>query len=136
MRHCEGGHLMAAIPVNGAVRSVCLVCLSRCVGGPSRVRRGCEVSDFKLIDLITKLEKTESGDEFGTLDVTDVPGFDRLFAACDAVAVPFTSDGLRKMSRRLAARRAEPIEKILGMSPGTVAECVTRAGLRPERIPA
>lgn len=136
MFQCDGGHRMAVVPVRGAVRPVCLACLARCVSGPARIRRGCEMSDFKLIDLITKLEAAESGAEFGTLDVSDVPGFDSLFAACDSTSTPFTSEGLRKLARRLAARRAEPVQKILSMSPGTVADCVGRAGIRAERVPA
>lgn len=91
---------------------------------------------IKLLDVISKLEDTESGNDFGTISVTDVPGFDKLFSACDTAGVPFTADGLRKLARRLAARRSEPVERFLSMAPGAVADYVGRFNLKPERIPA
>lgn len=137
MRVCQGGHPMAAVPVcGGSVRSVCLVCLSGCAVGTARLKRGSEMNVYRLLELVNSLEASESGGEFAALDVAAVPGFDKLFNACDVSGVPFSSDGLRKLARRIAGRIGKPVAAVMGMQPAAVADCVGRFGLRPERVPA
>ena len=133
---CGGGHLMAAVPVCGSVRLVCLTCLSQAASGPARVVRGCTVVTFRLVELVTRLEQSESGGEFAALDISDVPGFDALFEACDKAGTPFTAAGLRTLARRIAGRQCVPVAAIMAKKPETVAALVTELRLRPEPIPA
>jgi len=91
---------------------------------------------FRLVELITRLEASESGSEFAPLDVSDVPGFDKLFNACEAAGVAFNAAGLRQLARRIAARNGKAVSAIMGMRPDAVADCVSRMGLRPERVHA
>lgn len=91
---------------------------------------------FRLVELVTKLEASESGSDFAPLDVSDVPGFDKLFSACETAGVSFTSSGLRQLARRIAARNGKAVAAIMGMRPDAVADCVVRMGLRPERVHA
>lgn len=134
MRTCDGGHPMAAVTVRGGtVRLVCLTCLQGVTTGPGRIRRGSEMRNFRLVELVSQLEASESGGEFAPLDVGDVPGFDRLFSACETAGVPFNSAGLRTLARRIAARNGHAVAAVMSMRPEAVADCVTRLALRPER---
>lgn len=133
MKLCGTGHVMTAVPISGSVKLVCVTCLRGAVNGPGRVRRGCDVKVFRLVELVNKLEASESGGEFAPLDVADVPGFDKLFAACDTAGVPFSSDGLRALARRIAAKTGAAVAKVMAMTPDNVADSVGRLSLRPER---
>lgn len=126
---------MAAVPVCGReVRSVCLTCLRRAASGPVGIRKGCNV--FRLVELIKRLEESESGGDFAPLNVDDVPGFDKLYAACEVAGVSFNSEGLRHLARRIAVKNGKDVAAVMGMRPDAVADCAIRMGLRPERASA
>lgn len=88
---------------------------------------------FRLVELVSKLEASESGGGFAPLDVSEVPGFDKLYSACEAAGTPFSSEGLRALARRIAAKTDCAVAKVMAMRPEAVAEAVGRLGLRPER---
>ena len=133
---CGSGHAMTAVPVCGSVRLVCLTCLCQARQGPAGVIRGSAVKTYRLVELVTQLEGSENGDEFGALNVADVPGFDALFVACDRSGTPFTADGLRKLARRIAARMEQPVAFVMGKKPEDVAELVKQFRLRPAPVGA
>lgn len=128
---CNSGHPMTAVPVRGAVRSICVTCLRRAASGSGRIQKGCNV--FRLVELITRLEASEEGKEFGALELNDVPGFDKLYASCESTGTTFNAQGLRTLARRIADRQGKPVAAVMGMRPDAVADCATRLGLGRDR---
>lgn len=122
LKMCDSGHPMTAVPVTGAVRLVCLTCLRGAAQGPGRVQRGCNV--FRLLELVNRLEASESGGEFAPLELNDVPGFDALFAACEYAGFTFNAEGLRSLARQIAIRKCKPVAAVLAMRPDAVASYV------------
>lgn len=131
---------MVPVPAGGGVRLVCLECLRSAfavdASGRRGVTRGVQVKSFGVSDLILWLEKAEYDAGPGGLDASSVPGFDAVLDVCGRAGVPYTSEGVRTLVRKLAAKTCEPVAKIMGQNPATFAAAVRRERIRGDAVPA